>query len=301
MQRAVLAYAGGFDIAAAIDWLKEQAGAEVSVVTMDLGQGHVLEDLRDRALAAGAARAHVLDLRDAFAANYVLPSLRADATTADGVPMAAALGRALVADKLVEMAGIEQAGTVAHGGQSTEARAALDTAIHVLNPTLNVLTVPATKGVNAESGHARRSNLWGVYGSAKPPRQAPAEAAAVEIRFDRGVPSGVNGVPMPLVELIATLSHLAGAHRVGRFDTAEAVLDAPAAVVLHSAHRELQKRKAAPREGDTLSRQYADIIASGQWPTAARAALDKAVEKSQKRVNGVVKMRLYRGECSLVD
>ena len=300
MERAVLAYAGGFDVAAAIGGLKTQTGAEVSVVTMDLGQGHVLEDLRDRALAAGAARAHVLDLREAFATNYVLPSLRADATGAGGVPMAAALARALVADKLVEMAGIEQAGTVAHGGASTNGGAALDAAIHVLNPELRVITVPPTRGVNAESGHALRSNLWGVYGSSRPPRPVPAEAAAVEIRFDRGVPGSINGIPMPLVELIATLSHLAGAHRVGRFETAEAVLDAPAAVVLHAAHRELQKRKAAAKEGDTLSRQYADIIASGQWPTPARAVLDKAVEKSQKRVNGVVKMKLFQGECSLL-
>jgi argininosuccinate synthase len=301
MERAVLAYAGGFDVAAAIDLLKAETGAEVIVVTMDLGQGYVLEDLRDRALAAGAARAHVLDLRETFAANYVLPSLKADATAADGVPMAAALGRALVADKLVEMAGIEQAGAVAHGGASTAGASALAAAIHALNPSLKVVTVPPSAGVNTQSGHALRSNLWGVYGSTRAPRALPAEAAAVEIRFERGVPGSVNGVPMPLVELISTLAHLAGAHRIGRIDTPEAVLDAPAAVVLHTAHRELQKRKAPPKDGDALSRQYADIIAMGQWPTPARGVLDKTIEKSQKRVNGLVKMKLFQGECQLVD
>src|SRR5262249_48271439 len=149
-------------------------------------------------------------------------------------------------DKLVEMAGIEQADAVAHGGASTEG-AALDAAIHALNPALGIVTVPPSPGVNAQSGHALRSNLWGVYGATRQPRVAPAEAAAGESRFERGAPATVNGVPMPLVELISPLAHLAGAHRVGRIDTPEAVLDAPAAVVLHTAHRELQKRKAPPK------------------------------------------------------
>ena len=85
MERAVLAYDGGFDAAAGIARLKAETGAEVIVVTMDLGQGYVLEDLRDRALAAGALRAHVLDVREAFATNYVLPSLKADAAGAGGI------------------------------------------------------------------------------------------------------------------------------------------------------------------------------------------------------------------------
>jgi argininosuccinate synthase len=301
MERAVLAYDGGFDAAAGIDRLKTETGGEVVAVTMDLGQGYVLEDLRDRALAAGAVRAHVLDVREAFATNYVLPSLKADATAPGGAPMAAALGRAVVADKLVEMAGIEQAGTVAHGGGATGGtQSALDAAVRALNPVLRIVTVPPGGGVNAAT-HAVRSNLWGVYGATRPPRPAPPEPAVVEIRFERGIPARVNGVPMPLVELIATLALLAGAHRVGRIETAEATLEAPAAVVLHAAHRELQKRKAPLKDGDALSRQYAEVIAMGQWPTAARLALDKTVEKSQKRVTGVVKMKLFESECTVLE
>lgn len=300
MERAVLAYDGGFDAAAGIARLKTETGAEVIAVTMDLGQGHVLEDLRDRALAAGAVRAHVLDVREAFATNYVLPSLKADATGAGGVPMVAALGRAVVADKLVEMAGIEQAGAVAHGGGAAGAtQSALEAAVRAVRPALRIVTV--TPGAGVTAGAHVRSNLWGVYGATRVPKPAPPEPAVVEIRFERGVPARVNGVPMPLVELIGTLSLLAGAHRVGRMQTAEATLDAPAAFVLHAAHRELQQRKAPLKDGDALSRQYAEVVAAGQWPTAARLALDKAVEKAQKRVTGAVKMKLFQGECTVLD
>ena len=79
MTRIVLAFTGGHDTSAAIPWLREHHGAEVVTLTLDLGQGRVLEEVRDRALAAGAVRAHVLDVREEFAANFIVPALKADA------------------------------------------------------------------------------------------------------------------------------------------------------------------------------------------------------------------------------
>src|SRR5216117_2934496 len=115
MERIVLAYSGGLDTSVAIPWLKEQYSAEIIAVTMDLGQGKELEEVRDRALATGAVRAHVLDLREEFARHYILRALKADAIYEDRYPMATALGRPLIAQKLVEIAAIEQATAIAHG------------------------------------------------------------------------------------------------------------------------------------------------------------------------------------------
>src|SRR5262245_22537284 len=114
MERIVLAYTGGLDTSVAILWLRERHGADVVAVTVDLGQGTDLESARDRALAAGAIRAHVLDARDEFARCCLLPSLQADALYEDRYPLAAALGRPLIAQKLAEIAGIERAGVIAH-------------------------------------------------------------------------------------------------------------------------------------------------------------------------------------------
>src|SRR5258708_9768606 len=115
MERIVLAYSGGLDPSVAIAWLKDKYDAEVIAVTLDLGQGRELTDVRDRALAAGAVRAHVLDVREEFARDYILPALQADAMYEDRYPMGTALGRPLIARKLVEIAAIEQAAAIAHG------------------------------------------------------------------------------------------------------------------------------------------------------------------------------------------
>jgi argininosuccinate synthase len=262
----------------------------------------------------------VLDLRDAFASGYVLPSLKADATGEDGAPMPSLLGKALVAEKLVDLARIEQAAAVAHGPASPheEAAAVLDNAIRAIDPAMRVVALPHPASVAGVRAFRAGVNLWGrtierigpsgtpedvpesAYKITRAPGACPAEPASVEIRFERGVPVSVNGVPMPLVELIASLTYLAGAHGVGRVLTPLAAIEAPAAVVLHEAHRELQKHT-ANKDGDRVSRQYADIITRGLWPTGARAALDKIVEKSQKRVNGSVRVKLFNAVCQLVS
>src|SRR4051812_11931072 len=132
--RILLAYSGDLTTTAAIPWLREHHHAEVITATVDLGQERELEAVRDRALAAGAIRAHVLDARDQFAQDFVLPSLKADALHQDRFVMAAALGRPLIARKLVEVAGIEGAGVVAHGGTGREAAPApLDLLIQSLD------------------------------------------------------------------------------------------------------------------------------------------------------------------------
>jgi argininosuccinate synthase len=115
MTRVVLAYSGGVDTSVAIPWLIEQHQAEVVTVTLDLGQGIELEEVRDRALASGAVRAHVIDARDLFARDFIQPALQARAIYEDRYPLATALGRPLVARQLVLIAGIEAATAVAHG------------------------------------------------------------------------------------------------------------------------------------------------------------------------------------------
>src|SRR4026207_2016688 len=116
MERIVLAYSGGLDTSIAIAWLAEKYAAEVIAVTLDLGQGRELSDVRERALAVGAVRAHVLDVREEFARDYILPALQAGALYEDRYPLATALGRPLIARRLVEIARMEGARALAHGG-----------------------------------------------------------------------------------------------------------------------------------------------------------------------------------------
>ena len=119
MERIILAYSGGLQTSAAIAWLAERFSAEVVTVTIDLGQERDLADIRERALAAGAIRAHIVDARDEFAREFILPSLKAGALYEGQYPLATALGRPLIARKLVEVARIEGAPVVAHGIQTS--------------------------------------------------------------------------------------------------------------------------------------------------------------------------------------
>lgn len=345
MERIVLAYSGGLDTSAAIRWLKEHFNAEVVTVTMDLGQERELEAVRDRALAVGALRAHVLDVRELFVHDYVLPALKADALFDDRSPMTAALARPLIAQKLVQIAEIEHAQAVAHGGGGVGRRAAFDTLVRALNPKLKIVA-PArdwamTRGEVADYAHTRgvslpagfdspfRSelNLWGrsiecntlddeppeeIYKLTKPAKECPDEPAYVEIQFERGAPAAVNSVSMPVIELIAALNVIASTHGVGRIDVVEhrvgstrlrEIGEAPAAVLLHAAHREL-RRITAPRELERfcskVSEEYADIIYSGLWFSPLRKALNGFVESVQEKLAGTVRLKLFKGAYAIV-
>jgi argininosuccinate synthase len=312
--RIVLAYSGSGDTSQAIAWLKEQHHADVIALTLDLGQGRDLETVRDRALALGAVRAHVLDVRDEFAREFVLPSLKADALGDGRLVLAEALARPLVARKLAAIAEIEQAASVAHGAADAggASSSALDRLIADAQSGLRVITVPTA--ADAEGDWRVGANLWGrsIRSMGAPPERAftltrpkgecPAESAHVEIAFERGVPKAINGVFMPMLELVGSLGTIAGAHGVGRVTAPSGTCEAPAAVLLHTAHQQLQSR--VDGGGDLsaffrhVSERYADIIRDGRWFTPLREALDAFVEKVQERVTGTVRLTLSRGELT---
>ena len=153
-RRIVLAYTGGLQTSMAIQALAEPHGAEVVTLTLDLGQGCDLEEVRDRALAACAARAHVLDVREEFAQDFVLPSLRAGALREGRHPQGEALAWPLIARKLVDIARVERATAVAHGGRDG-VQERIGVCIAALDP---VQVMAEGCGDVARRGHV---NLWG--------------------------------------------------------------------------------------------------------------------------------------------
>ncbi len=349
MDRIVLAYSGGLDTSVAIPWLAEKYNAEIITVTMDLGQGRELDAVRERAIDAGAKRAHVLDVREEFAREYILPALQAGAVYEGRYPLATALGRPLIAKKLVEIAEMEDATAIAHGctGKGND-QVRLDVSSRALNPGIKVIAPARVWGmtrpqeieyarkrglpipVTIESPYSTDSNLWGrsiecgvledpwteppddIYTLTKSPGACPDQPAYVEIEFDRGVPLKVNGVELPFVELIDSLSTIAGTHGVGRIDMVEnrlvgiksrEIYEAPAAVVLHAAHKELEtfvSPKDLERVKRELSLKYADLVYNGLWFTPLREALDAFVAKTQERVAGVIRLKLFKGTCTVV-
>ena len=199
---------------------------------MDLGQGTELEDVRDRALAAGAVRAHVLDVREEFARDYVLPALKADAmlrrTASRWRPRSAGRSSRGSSSRSPR---IEQATAVAHGGAGTATTGRARRAARALDPTITVIapardwgmTRPRRSTTRARGIPCRRrrqpyapTRICGAGrssaacstirgGAARGDLHAdeaaadcPDEPAYVEIAFERGVPAAINGVAMPL-------------------------------------------------------------------------------------------------------
>ena len=348
MDRIVLAYSGGLDTSVAIAWLAETYRAEVVAVTLDVGQGRELEDVRARALAIGAVRAHVIDVREEFARDFVLPALQAGALNDDRSPLATALSRPLIARHLVEIARIEGATAIAHGcTRAAPDYARLERSVRAIDPSIRVLAPAHAVGLARaaaieyarerglpmppalESPYTTDVNVWGrsVEGGAledpwceapeevflltRTPADAPDLPAYVEIAFERGAPVSINGIDMGMIELVQCLETIAGAHGVGRLDVVEPrsagkrsrkIYEAPAAVVLEAAHRELQ-RFVTPRELDRLTfelaAKYADLIIHGLWHSPMRAAIDTLVAQVQERVTGVVRLKFFKGDCRI--
>jgi argininosuccinate synthase len=338
----VLAYSGGFRSSVAVPWLRDKHAADVVTVTLGLGQSTDLLETRDRALAAGAVRAHVIDCRDEFVRDFVLPSLRADALSDGRYPMATALSRPVIARQLVEIARIEGAAAIAHAAAGRDS-ARLHQAVRSLDASVQAIACADDMTAAQVAEYANRigiampaagadrvdDNLWGRTigrvsddGSAEAPdaafvlsrplAQTPGTPAVVELTFERGTPTGISGVTMTPVELIESLSTIAGEHGVGRFDRVKnrangsrsrVLYEAPAAAVLHYARRELERLSASEglnRFSPAVASAYAGVLGRGEWFSRLRQGLDAYVSSTQEGVSGTVRVKLFKGDIHTV-
>lgn len=245
MERIVLAYSGSLASSVAIPWLREQHQVEVVTVTVDLGQHESLEGIRVRALASGAARAHVLDRRDVFARHHLLPAVQDGAADIDSDEALASLALPLIAHALVEIAQIEGARIVAHAAEGDSDRARIGAAVTAIDAHMQVLDVTSAWHMTdaAVADYARAHGIPLATPAAVPAAPSALGVAAVNdvssaalrvaIDFRAGVPAKINGVEMDLVELLTSLDTIAASQGVA------------GNVVLGVAYRALQERVGA--------------------------------------------------------
>ena len=347
IDKIVLAYSGGLDTSVAVPWLKERYDAEIITLTMDLGMVD-LASIQQRAVAVGAAKALTVDAKDVLVQEFLFPALQAGAIYEGMYPLATALGRPLIARCLAEAAIAEGAYAVAHGctGKGND-QVRIDVGVAALAPDLKVIAPIRDWGMSREdemdyarernlpisAGQSRFSvdeNLWGrsaeageledpwreppeaAYEWTRPASETPDEPAYLEIHFDQGIPTAVDGESMNGTALINHLNTVAGEHGVGRIDHVEnrlvgiksrEIYEAPAAVTLHAAHQALEAMTLSKDQARTKARvaqEYADIVYNGLWFTAHREDLDAYVRSTQRYVTGDVRVRLHRGTCTVV-
>ncbi len=256
--RVVLAYSGGLDTSVAVRWLMENHDAEVVAVAVDVGQeveAGGWEALRQRALAAGAVEAVVVDARDELAEEFCVPALLANAKYEGKYPLVSALSRPVIVRHLVDQARRHGAGAVAHGctGKGND-QVRFEVGTRALAPDLDVLAPARVWGLTREESidYAERwgipltvtkeklysidENLWGkaiecgviedpwnrppedVYTLTRPRAEEPRELV---VGFEAGVPVSVDGRSLTPRALIADLNDVVGSYGFGRLDMVE--------------------------------------------------------------------------------
>lgn len=256
--KVVLAYSGGLDTSVLVRWLIEEKSLDVVAVSADLGQPGDMDEIRLKALDTGAVAAEVIDAREMFAEEFIIPALMANALYQGSYPLATALARPLIARLQVEAAHSHGARFVAHGctGKGNDqvrfevATAALDPSLEVIAPMREWkmtreeeieyagkwgIPVPVT----VESPYSVDENLWGrscecgvleepwteppedAYEWTNSPEIAPDESAYIEVEFQGGIPVALDGKEGGLADLILKLNEIGGIHGIGRIDVIE--------------------------------------------------------------------------------
>lgn len=253
--RVVLAYSGGLDTSVAVRWMTEELGVEVIALSADVGQTGDLSDLEQRALAAGAVAAEVIDIKEEFARDFVGPALKANAMYEGRYPLVSALSRPAIVKHLVQTARRYGADAVAHGctGKGND-QVRFEVSTVALAPDLEIVAPVRNWGMTREASieYASRfaipvtatkdklysidDNLWGraiECGEMEDPWAEPpagvwemtvptaVEPREVVITFDTGTPVALDGVTAPLHDLIIELNEIVGSYGWGRIDMVE--------------------------------------------------------------------------------
>lgn len=342
-EKVVLAYSGGLDTSVEIAWLKNK-GYDVIACCVDVGEGKDLEAIKQKGLAVGAVESIVIDAKEEFASEYCLTALQGHAYYENKYPVVSALSRPLIVKHLVTIAKEYGATAIAHGctGKGND-QVRFEVGIHALAPEMKIedpirevhwsreeeidyakkngIPVP----INKKSPYSIDENLWGranecgiledpwqaapadAYARTNALEDTPDEADVIEITFEQGIPTKLDGEELPLAQLIMKLDKIAGKHGIGRIDHVEnrlvgiksrEVYECPAATVLMKAHKDIEditlEREMAHFK-PLIEKQIADMIYNALWFSPLMKALQAFLKESQKDVNGVVRVKLFKG------
>jgi argininosuccinate synthase len=351
VNRVLLLYSGGLDTSVMLKWIADEYGAEVVCLTVNLGQpGEDYEVIKGKALRIGALECHVVDAREEFAQDFVTPAIKANALYGGGYPLFTALGRPLIAKLAVEYARRTGCDTIAHGctGKGND-QVRIETTIATLGPELKVIAPVRSwqMGREEEIAYAREhgipvkggtevtpysidDNLWGrssegrwiedlahapeddVFQLVTRPEEAPDEPEVVELEFVAGVPVGLNGSRMGLVELLEAVAEIGCRHGVGIVDHIEDrivglkvrdIYEVPAAAIVLTAHQELEHLVGTIHQNQFktgLDQKWGYLVYAGLWWEPLRSDIDAYQDRVNEQVTGTIGLKLYKGSVRVV-
>ncbi|MFC0275642.1 argininosuccinate synthase [Enterococcus devriesei] len=342
-EKVILAYSGGLDTSVSIKWLVDE-GYDVIACCLDIGEGRDTEFIKNKALQVGATESYAIDAREEFSQDFVLIALQGNTYYENSYPLVSALSRPLISKKLVELAHQTGATTIAHGctGKGND-QVRFEVSIAALDPNLKIIApvrewkwsreeeinYATEKGVpipaDLDNPYSIDQNLWGracecgvledpwatppvgAYDITAELEDTPDKPTIVEITFEKGVPTALDGEELSLATLIMKLNTIAGVHGIGRIDHIEnrlvgiksrEVYECPGAEVLMTAHKELEDltfvREMAHFK-PVIEQQLCQMIYDGLWFNPTMDALIAFLKQSQEVVNGVLRVKLFKG------
>ncbi len=351
LNKIVLAYSGGLDTSVILRWLQDTYGCEVVTFTADLGQGEELEPARAKAEAMGVKEVYIEDLREEFAADFVFPMFRANAIYEGEYLLGTSVARPLIAKRLVEIAAEVGADAVSHGatGKGND-QVRFELGAYALNPDISVVApwriwdlgsreklvayagehgIPIEAEREGGSPFSMDANLLHISYEGGPledpwfeppeemwrwsvaPENAPDTPTEIELSFQGGDITAINGRPLSPASVMAELNRIGGANGIGRLDLVEnryvgmksrGCYETPGGTIMLKAHRAMESltldREVAHLK-DELMPRYAKLIYNGYWWSPERLMLQTAIDHSQQRVNGAVRLKLYRGNVTV--
>jgi argininosuccinate synthase len=353
IKKIVLAYSGGLDTSVILKWLIETYQAEVIAFAADLGQGEELSalgGLREKALATGASKVYIEDLKEEFVRDFIFPMLRVNAIYESSYLLGTSIARPLIAKAQMEIAGKEGADAVSHGatGKGND-QVRFELTYYTFNPGIKIIApwriwefrsrkelvdYARKKGipvpVTVEKPYSSDRNLFHIsfeggiledpwlepkedmFLLSVSPEKAPDKPCYVEIEYEGGNPVALNGKRMSPATLLAELNRIGGKNGIGRVDVVEnryvgmksrGVYETPGGTILHSAHRAVESitlDREVMHIKDTLLPRYAELVYYGYWFSPERNMIQTAIDESQKVVNGIARLKLYKGNCLAV-
>ena len=259
IKKVVLAYSGGLDTSIIIPWLKEKYNCEVIAYAADVGQGAELAPLEEKAIATGASKIYIEDLREEFVRDYLWPYVKSSAVYEGKYLLGTSVARPLIAKRQIEIAWQEGADAVAHGctGKGND-QVRFELTYNAMDPSIEVIApwrewdirsrdqaidyakardIPLT--ATKKRSYSEDANLWhisheggvlenpseevpeDVYTLTTDPKDAPDVAEELVIEFEKGVPVAINGERLAYIELMEKFNSYGQAHGVGRVDLVE--------------------------------------------------------------------------------
>jgi argininosuccinate synthase len=349
VKKVVLAYSGGLDTSVILKWLKNEYHCEVIAFTADVGQEEELDHLEEKATQTGASKIYIEDLREEFARDFVFMAMKANAIYEGTYLLGTSIARPLIAKRQVEIAQLEGADAVAHGstGKGND-QVRFELTYYALNPHIRVISpwrqwqfksredliayarenqipVPVTKAkpyssdrnllhISFEGGILE--DPWAappedMFILSVSPEKAPGRPTEIEIDFEDGVPTRVDGKVLSPAKLLARLNELGGQNGIGRVDMVEnryvgmkcrGVYETPGGTILLTAHRAMESitmDREVMHFRDGLIPKIAELIYYGYWFSPEMEILKNMIDETQKDVTGTVRLKLYKGNCTV--